>query len=198
MALTRKMLKGMSLTEEQIDTIIEAHTETTTALKEERDRLEEDAKKYQSALKEIEDLKAKIPEDGKNPFEVKYNAIKEEFEKFKGDIEKKNTKEAKTKAYKDLLKEAGVSEKRFDAIVRCTDLDKEDLADGVFKNKDKLLEGIKSEWADFIEKSEVKGTKTPTPPSNNGGKMTKAEIMKIKDADERQRAIEENHEEFNF
>ena len=37
MALTRKMLKDMGLTEEQIDTIIEGHDETVTALKEERD-----------------------------------------------------------------------------------------------------------------------------------------------------------------
>ena len=33
MALTRKLLKGMGLTEEQVDTIIEAHTETTDGLK---------------------------------------------------------------------------------------------------------------------------------------------------------------------
>lgn len=198
MALTRKMLKGMSLTEEQIDTIIEAHTETTTALKEERDRLEEDAKKYQSALKEIEDLKAKIPAEGTNPFEVKYNAIKEEFDSFKKDIEKKNTAEAKSKAFRDLLKEAGVSEKRFDAIVKCTDLDAEDLVDGAFKNRDKMLDGIKTEWADFIEKVDVTGSKTPTPPGNTGAKMSKADIMKIKDSKERQQAIAENRELFNF
>ena len=34
MALTRRFLKGMGLTEEQVDTIIEAHTEVTDGLKE--------------------------------------------------------------------------------------------------------------------------------------------------------------------
>lgn len=33
MALTRKLLKGMGLTEEQMDTIIEAHTDTVDGLK---------------------------------------------------------------------------------------------------------------------------------------------------------------------
>ena len=33
MALTRKLLKGMGLTEEQVDTIIEAHSETVEGLK---------------------------------------------------------------------------------------------------------------------------------------------------------------------
>ena len=34
MALTRKLLKGMGLTDEQVDTIIEAHTDTVDGLKE--------------------------------------------------------------------------------------------------------------------------------------------------------------------
>lgn len=33
MALTRKLLKGMGLTDEQVDTIIEAHTDTVDGLK---------------------------------------------------------------------------------------------------------------------------------------------------------------------
>lgn len=32
MALTRKLLKGMGLTDEQVDTIIEAHTDTVDGL----------------------------------------------------------------------------------------------------------------------------------------------------------------------
>lgn len=34
MAVTRKLLKGMGLTDEQLDTIIEAHTDTVDGLKE--------------------------------------------------------------------------------------------------------------------------------------------------------------------
>lgn len=37
MSITRKLLKGMGLTEEQVETIIEAHTETVTALKKEHE-----------------------------------------------------------------------------------------------------------------------------------------------------------------
>ena len=32
MSITRKLLKGMGLTDEQVDTIIEAHTETVDGL----------------------------------------------------------------------------------------------------------------------------------------------------------------------
>lgn len=37
MSVTRKLLKGMGLTEEQADTIIEAHTDTVEKLKQDTD-----------------------------------------------------------------------------------------------------------------------------------------------------------------
>ena len=45
MALTRKMLKAMGIEDEKIDQIIEAHSETVDALKEQRDQYKADAEK---------------------------------------------------------------------------------------------------------------------------------------------------------
>ena len=45
MALTRKALKAMGLTEEQVDSIIEAHTETVDALKSMVNAYKADAEK---------------------------------------------------------------------------------------------------------------------------------------------------------
>ena len=45
MALTRPMLKGMNLTDEQVSAIIEAHMETVDALKEQRDNYKKAAEK---------------------------------------------------------------------------------------------------------------------------------------------------------
>ena len=42
MALTRKLLKGMGLTDEQVDTIIEAHTDTVDGLKADVSKYEGD------------------------------------------------------------------------------------------------------------------------------------------------------------
>ena len=58
MAITRKFLKGMGLTEEQVDTIIEAHTETVDGLKADVDKYREDALKLPDVQKELNDLKA--------------------------------------------------------------------------------------------------------------------------------------------
>lgn len=195
MALTRKMLKGMSLTDEQIDTIIEAHTETTDALKEERDSYKADAAKLPAIQQELDDLKSK----GDDGFEKKYNDLKAEYEQYKQDQADRANKAAIESAYKALLKEAGVSDKRVASILRVTDLSGAKLdKDGKLKDSDKMAESIKAEWSDFIQTADVKGADTKTPPKNSGGSMTKEDILKIKDTTERQQAIAENHELFGF
>lgn len=195
MSLTRKMLKGMGLTEEQIDTIIEAHTDTVNALKDERDQYKDDAGKLPGVQKELDDLKKKAGEG----FEQKYNDLKKEYEDYKKDQQDKADRAAVSDAYKEMLKEAGVSEKRIPAVMRVADLSGVKLdKDGNIKDKDKLVESVKEEWSDFIQAKGAKGADTKTPPDNNGGTLTKDDILKIKDAGERQQKIAENHELFGF
>lgn len=193
MALTRKLLKSMGIEEEKIDQIIEAHSETVDALKEDRDKYKADAEKLPGVQKELNDLK------GDGSFEKKYNDLKAEYDDYKTKQAARETAASKEKAYRKLLADAGVSEKRVDSILRVTDLSKMELTkDGTFKDADTALENIKSEWADFITTEGTKGAETEKPPKNEGGKMTKDEILKIKDTSERQKAMAENHELFGF
>lgn len=164
-------------------------------------------KRYNEKLTEIDALKgekqnAEDKVTTAEKWKTKYDALKDEFEGYKKDISAKETKETKEKAYKDLLTKAGVSEKRLATILKASKADIEALElgeDGTFKDADNLIEGIKTEWADFITTQETHGADTATPPSNNGGgKLTKADIMKIKDTGERQKAIADNHELFGI
>jgi hypothetical protein len=162
-------------------------------------------KRYNDKLTEIDALKgekqnAEDKATSAEKWKTKYDALKEDFEAYKKDITAKETKATRTNAYKELLKQAGVSEKRLDAIIKVSDIDSLEMGDdGKFKDANKILENIKTEWADFITTTETHGANTATPPSNNGGgKMTKAEIMKIKDTSERQKAIADNHELFGI
>jgi hypothetical protein len=164
-------------------------------------------KRYNDKLTEIDTLKAEKhdAEDkatSAEKWKTKYDALKEEFTTYKNDISAKESAESKEKAYRELLTKAGVSEKRLATVIKASkpDIDALELGeDGKFKDADKLIENIKTEWADFITTTETKGASTATPPTNNGGgKMTKADIMKIKDTSERQKAIAENHELFGI
>ena len=171
MALTRKFLSALGIEPEKIDEIINAHTETTDGLKEELARVKADADKLPDVQKELDAMKKAAEElDGKNPFEVKYTALKEEFEAYKADQTAKAEKAQKTTAFRDLLKSIGVSEKRIDAVLRVSDVDGVKLdADGKIVESEKLSETLKTEWADFITKEAVEGAKESTPPANNQG-----------------------------
>ena len=199
MAFTRKMLKAMGIEEEKIDEIIEAHREVTDALKEDRDKYKADADKLADVQKELEDMKKMT--EGSDSYKEKYEKEHKDFEAYKDSIKAEQTKAAKVEAFKALLKKAGVSEKRIDAIVKVSSVDDIELDDkGEIKDADKRIEGIKTEWSEFIVTESQRGANTENPPANTGGgKKTRAEIFKKDDrgryvlsAQERQKAIAEN------
>lgn len=145
-------------------------------------------------------MKAAAEKNGENKYKVKYDALKEEFDDYKKEQTAKETKAKKESAYRELLKESGVSEKRLAAVLKVSDIEALEFdEDGKVKDSDKLKESIKEEWSDFIVKEDKQGANTSTPPSG-GGKTYKSkdEIMSIKDTSERQQAIAENHELFGF
>lgn len=198
MALTRKFLAALGIEQDKIDEIITAHSETVDALKKERDSYKADAEKLPAVQKELDGFKAAEEKAGKDPFKVKYEALKEEFDGYKAAQEKKETTDKKAAAYRKLLADAGVREKRIDAVLRVTDLDGFELDEnGQLKDADKLTKEISEEWEDFIDKTETKGAASANPPSK-GGKTYKSvdEIMAIRDPMARQAAIAENMEMF--
>ena len=197
MSLTHKALSAMGIEPEKIEQILEMHRETLDSIKADKDK----------ALQEVETLKAEAEKVTNLEKELsklkdaseKYTSLKEEYDKYKTDVTAKETKAAKTKAYRDMLKEIGVSDKYFDDVIRIADIDSIELDEhGAIKDVEGLKTSAKDKWKPYIFSEEKKGAETPTPPSNTGGTKTKKEIMQIKDYDERQKAIAENHQLFGF
>ena len=186
MALTRKFLKAMGIEEEKIEQIIEAHGETVDALKEERDNYKADAEKLadvQKKLTKAEETLAKKG-DGETVLKEDFDKLKDEYDKYKAGIDAEKLHTAKETAFRELLKAAGVSEKRIASVLKVTDIDGVEIdKDGKIKDAEKHTEDVKKEWADFIETTTTHGANTANPPANNGkgtGK-TKEEILAIKD-----------------
>lgn len=175
MGLTRKMLAAMDIPAEKIDEIISAHSETLNEIKTERDNYKAESERLASVEKDLEKATKKIEEYESGDWENKYNTLKGEYDTYKTDTETKATKAAKESAYKQLLIDAGISDKRIASIMKVSGatldaikLDK----DGKIENAEKLSESAKEEWADFIVTTESKGADTATPPANNGGETT--------------------------
>jgi len=202
MSLTRKALSAMGIEEAQIDQIIEMHTGVVNEIKEERDALKSDADRLPAVQKELDELKKEVAKQGEeNPFKVKYDALKEEFDKYKKGVEEKETTAKKETVYSQILKEVGIPEKIMNGVIKASKskIDAMELDDeGKAKNSEELVKGIKEEWADFIVTEHTKGANTATPPKTTDGKKytNTDEIMAIKDKNERLEAIASHKELF--
>lgn len=212
MALSRRMLTAMGLEADKIEQIIEAHTETVSGLKQQIADLGDDLAKAKESgtadsdrlkdvQKELDTLKAQVAEDAKSREGKDYDALKKEFDDYKADIQAKAVKSAKEKAFRDLLTDMKVSDKGVSLILKYQGVNGIELdEDGKLKDAPALRKAVKEDWSDYISTVETKGADTKTPPGSDSGagKMTKADIMKIKDTSERQKAIAENPELFGI
>ena len=198
MALTRKSLKAMGLTDEQVDSIVEMHTETVDGLKEKLKAAEEKANKLDDVQKELDGLKANSGDD----YKAKYEAEKKAFADYKADQTAKETKAAKEKAVRAYFEGQNITGANLDIAMRgCRDeIGAIELDGDKIKDTAALDALVSGTFAGLGVTKTVHGAQTANPPANNGGKnyKPKEEILAIKDRAERQNAIAENHEMFGF
>ena len=191
----RKII-GEACTDEMENALIALHLGVVDPLKDELNNVKADAAKIEELQKEVEKLNAekKDGEDWKAKFEKEHA----DFGEYKTQIEKDKAADTVKGLYRTLLKEAKVDEKRIDSILKVTDFSTMKVdKDGKLEGADKLSEAIKNDWKDFIVTVQKNGAGVETPPDNNGTKMTREQIMQIKNTAERQKAIAENFEVFN-
>ena len=102
-------------------------------------------------------------------------------------------------AYRKMLAEEKIGEKRLDSIIKVTDFSGMKLdKDGNLANADELRKKIGDEWGEFRTTTTERGATVEKPPQIGKATKTKDEILSIKDTAERQKAIAENHELFGF
>lgn len=183
MALTRKSLKAMGLTDEQIESIIDMHGETVDALKDQRDQYKEAAEKLPSLQTQLEEATKNIESLSKDSWKVKYDALKEDHEKFVNDQKMKDQYREKEKAYIDLLKAAGIPEKRIPSIIKVSNDYINSIVvsdDEKIENLDEITKYIMTEWEEFIPVVTDQGVDVPRPISQSEKiKFTAEDIRKM-------------------
>lgn len=190
-SLTRKFLASIGIEEDKIDLIVEKHNEVLTEIKDERDKYKEDATRLPDIEKELNTLKEQAA--GKDSFKDKYEALQKEYDGFKADVESKQTAAKKESAFRHILKDIGIPEKRIDSVVKVSDINGIELTEDGIKDEETLKESLKKEWSDFITTTKVEGATSANPPTTAGKTtMTKEQIRAIPDASARQKAMLEN------
>ena len=166
----RASLKALGLNDDQIDAVIELHTEVTDGLKEKVKELQEKADKFDEAQTKINQLE----KDAK-----KYEEEHSAFEAFKKSVTEKETAAAKTKAGESYLESKGIKGGNLkiammaakDAI-SSLELDGEKIKDT--KALDDLVE---STLKGLIVSESTKGADPINPPAGGGSVLkSRAEI----------------------
>lgn len=163
MALTRKLLKGMGLTDEQVDTIIEAHTDTVDGLKADIGRYRADAERLPGVQQELDDLKAA----GDGGYRAKYEEEHSAFEAFKADVTEKQTRAAKEKAVRAYFESKNITGANLDLAMRgcgeemaALEMDGDRIKDA--RSLDALLEGA---YRGLVSTTQTQGANPASPPA---------------------------------
>ena len=195
MALTRKLLKGMGLTDEQVETIIEAHTDTVDGLKADAAKYKADAEALPKVQRELDTLKAA----GDGGWQEKYEKVKKDLDDYKAEVSTKEAKAAKEKAVRAYYESKGITGKSLDIAIRGSgaEIDALEMDGDKIKDTSALDELVNGTFSGLVSTTTTKGADTATPPTTTGGGgITKAEIYKKDDhgryvmsAAERQKAL---------
>ena len=164
MALTREFLTALGIEKEKHQAIIDAHTETTDALKAERDRYKADAEKLPKVQEDLKKAQAAAKDSGE------YDKLKKEFDDYKADVASKEALAAKKAAFQKVAKDAGLTEAGIAKAAKYQDYSKIELDEkGEIKDAKDLMKTIKEEWPEHVAKKETKGAETPNPPEGGNG-----------------------------
>ena len=202
MALSRKSLKAMGLTDEQVDSIIEMHTETVDGLKEKLKAAEAKAADYDDVVKERDALKESSGEDVKK----KLADLKKEYADYKKEVESKATAAVKDKAGRAYFEGKGITGANLEIAMRAASKEISELQMDGDKIKDTaaLDSLVGSTLKGLTVTTGKQGVPQTNPPKNSGEGLTLKDIYATDDKGrykmstaERQKALAEHPELMN-
>lgn len=160
MALTRKFLKALGVSEEAIEEIITAHTDVTDELKTQLKTAQDAQKQLDAVTAERDDLQKKLNDPAQADRVAK-------LEKQVAEYKNRETTAKKRTALTALLEKIGIDKRGFARVLAATDLDGVEMDGENIKDADKLAESLKTEWSDLITEPGATGKPPQTPPQTN-------------------------------
>ena len=172
MALKRSFLKGMGLTDEQCDSIIEAHAETVDGLKADLARYKESAGKAEQLQKDLEKANADLESAKKDGWKDKHDKVKKEFDDYKAGITAKETKAAKEKAVKAYYESKNITGDNLTIAMRGSgaEIERIELDGDKIKDTAALDALVGGAFAKLVSTTIKTGASTATPPAQTSPK----------------------------
>ena len=190
---------GESCTDEMETALVNLYHANVDELKDRLDAAAAEAAKYKTEADRLPDIQKQLADLSSGDYKAKYEKEHEEFETYKKQIADGEELSKKKAAYRKLLADESINEKRLDAVIRLTDFSKMKLdKDGNLQDAENLKKAIVDEWGEYKVTTQERGADVGTPPEMGKGGRSRQEILAIKDTAERQKAIAENHQLFGF
>jgi len=189
---------GEAYTDEIADKLVALHRGVVDPLKDDLDAAKRDATRYKADAEKLPGVQNELNELKGTDWKGKYESEHQSFEDYKGQVARDAEAVKAKAAHRKMLIEEGISEKAVDSILNATDYTKVKLGtDGALdkESAESLKKDITDRWSGFKVATRRRGENVATPPAGDG-KMTREEIMKIKDPSERQAAIAQNLDVF--
>lgn len=203
MSFKREEIRGIlgdAYTDDIAKGLISLHRSVVDPLKDQLDDAKQEATRYKAAADRLPEVQKELDGmKGGEDWKSKYEKEHQSFEDYKSKIARDAETEKIKAAHRQLLINEGISEKAVDSILNATDYSAMKLGeDGALEagSAESLKKDITDRWAGFKTTTRQRGEKVDNPPKPGTGRMTKEEIMKIKDTSERQAAIRENMDLF--
>lgn len=190
---------GEAYTDDMGKKLAKLHRTVVDPLLDQLEDAKSDAQRYKAKADKAAELQKQVDELSKgDDWKAKYEAEKKAHDDYKAQVDQEKITSKAKAAHKKLLVQEGISDKAIDSILNATDYSKTKLKDdGTLDDESaaSLKKDITERWGGFKVSTRKRGEQVDNP-IRSGGKMTKEEIMKIKDTTERQAAIRENLEAF--
>lgn len=174
--LSRKFLASIGIDDDKASLIAEEHQKVLDEIKTERDLYKKKAESLDEVQRQLDELKNKPADEAANEEILKAKQdladLQAEYNQYKENVEAKETKSKKEAAMRKLLKDAGVSDKYIDILLKASASDIESIEfddDGSVKDGDSKIEKYKTDYADFVVNKGTEGVPPATPPGSNGG-----------------------------
>lgn len=176
----RKII-GEGCTDEMETSLISLHHGIVDEIKDRLDEAKADADKYKAEAEKLPELQKQLDElKGSAEYKAKYEKEHQEFESYKQQIADGEELAKKKAAYRKLLTDESISEKRLDAVIRLTDFSKMKLdKNGQLQDVDALKKAIGEEWGDYRVTTQQRGALIPTPPQNDNGGRTPSRAAEL-------------------
>lgn len=182
MSITRKMLKGMGLSEEQQDTILEAHGEQVEGLQAQVQQARQAAERAEQLEQQLQAAQAELEAAKQDGWKDRHDALQRQFDQYKAEVAAKESQAQKLEAARRYYQGKHITGKALEIAIRGSgaEIGALELEDGKIKDASALDALVQGDFAGLVSQTQVRGAEVENPPpAPSEGRQANSQAARI-------------------